>query len=259
MGGSSYTTLIATINPRPADAEETLNTLQFANRCKNVITQPHINYLNADPESQTKIIEKLMKEIAALRDQLSAQKAHYEEKLRTGGGGRGISVAPVVITRTDSSASVGNVSSFCVLADLLFCFVLLNFQILKNPNKCILDIGRGKRNSAAFGMAKSRQDGSNAGKTNTLSSCVHGRTLPCEGGTTPWSPSISRPKMSSWSLQRIVKIWTLLGVLAGSGAAAEERQVPKMGTERGSRTGWLQSSESGAAIPPSVTKVRRPE
>lgn len=81
LGGNSYTALLATIHPRPADAEESLNTLQFANRCRNVTTQPHINFLDADAESQAKIIEKLMKEIAALKDELAAQKTHYEAKL----------------------------------------------------------------------------------------------------------------------------------------------------------------------------------
>ncbi|EKX41707.1 hypothetical protein GUITHDRAFT_153719 [Guillardia theta CCMP2712] len=82
LGGNSFTTLIATIHPRAVDAEESLNTLQFANRCKNVITQPHINYLDADPEGQARIIEKLMREIAELKDELAAQKEHYEEKLQ---------------------------------------------------------------------------------------------------------------------------------------------------------------------------------
>mmetsp|Transcript_611 Transcript_611/g.1410 ORF Transcript_611/g.1410 Transcript_611/m.1410 type:complete len:905 (-) Transcript_611:222-2936(-) len=81
LGGNSYTTLVATVNPREIDAEESLNTLQFANRCRNVQTQPHVNYLDADSASQAKVIDKLMKEIAALKDQLSSQKDHYENRI----------------------------------------------------------------------------------------------------------------------------------------------------------------------------------
>ena len=54
LGGNSYTALLATVHPRAADAEESLNTLQFANRCRNVTTQPHINFLDADAESQVR-------------------------------------------------------------------------------------------------------------------------------------------------------------------------------------------------------------
>jgi hypothetical protein len=84
LGGNSYTMLLATVHPRPADAEESLNTLQFANRCRNVTTQPHINFLDADADSQAKIIDKLMKEIADLKQELAAQKTHYEAKLERG-------------------------------------------------------------------------------------------------------------------------------------------------------------------------------
>ena len=69
------------MNPRESDGEESLNTLQFANRCRNVQTQPHVNYLDADAASQAKVIDKLMKEIAELKDQLASQKEHYEGRL----------------------------------------------------------------------------------------------------------------------------------------------------------------------------------
>jgi len=81
LRGNSYTTLLATVNPRESDGEESLNTLQFANRCRNVQTQPHVNYLDADAASQAKVIDKLMKEIAELKDQLASQKEHYEGRL----------------------------------------------------------------------------------------------------------------------------------------------------------------------------------
>lgn len=87
LRGSSYTTLIATIHPRPVDSEETLSTVQFANRCRNVVTHPQVNYLDDDAASQQKIIEKLMSEVAELKDQLKSQKSYYEGRLLAGGAG----------------------------------------------------------------------------------------------------------------------------------------------------------------------------
>ena len=110
LGGNSYTALLATIHPRAADAEESLNTLQFANRCRNVTTQPHINFLDADNESQARIIEKLMKEIAALKDELAAQKTHYETKLdkaKTDGFGSSIETGMTLESGTDGGAGAG--------------------------------------------------------------------------------------------------------------------------------------------------------
>lgn len=47
LRGSSYTTLIATIHPRALDSEETLSTVQFANRCRNVVTHPQVSTTSA--------------------------------------------------------------------------------------------------------------------------------------------------------------------------------------------------------------------
>lgn len=105
LGGNSHTTLLATLHPRPVDAEESLSTLQFANRCRNVMTQPHINYIDADAESQAKIIEKLMKEIAELKDELGAQKTYYEEKLAQKGAGDLKSTIPDDATSLDRDDS----------------------------------------------------------------------------------------------------------------------------------------------------------
>jgi hypothetical protein len=36
LGGNSYTTLLATVNPAASNFDESVNTLQFASRCRNV-------------------------------------------------------------------------------------------------------------------------------------------------------------------------------------------------------------------------------
>jgi len=51
-GGNSYTNLIATIDPALANHDESLCTLQFANRCRNVTNQPRVNYMDTDMASQ---------------------------------------------------------------------------------------------------------------------------------------------------------------------------------------------------------------
>ena len=47
LGGNSYTTLVATVQPVAEYAEESLSTLMFANRCRNVQNTPSVNYAAA--------------------------------------------------------------------------------------------------------------------------------------------------------------------------------------------------------------------
>ena len=51
LGGNSYTTLVATIHPVAEYAEESLSTLMFANRCRNVQNTPSVNYAAAAKKS----------------------------------------------------------------------------------------------------------------------------------------------------------------------------------------------------------------
>ena len=46
LGGNSYTALLATLHPQEKHYEESLSTLQFANRCRNVRNQPRVNYID---------------------------------------------------------------------------------------------------------------------------------------------------------------------------------------------------------------------
>lgn len=43
LNGSSYTTLLANVNPTVGNYEECFNTLQFALRCSSISTVPQVN------------------------------------------------------------------------------------------------------------------------------------------------------------------------------------------------------------------------
>lgn len=62
LGGNSKTIMIATISPAECNYGETLSTLRYANRAKNIINKPTIN---EDPN--VKLIKELRDEIARLR------------------------------------------------------------------------------------------------------------------------------------------------------------------------------------------------
>jgi hypothetical protein len=67
LGGNAYTTLLATVHPRLSDLEETLSTLQFANRCQTVLNRPKVNYLFPGAEDVAKRIRQLEAELAITR------------------------------------------------------------------------------------------------------------------------------------------------------------------------------------------------
>ncbi|XP_062375186.1 uncharacterized protein kif16bb [Sardina pilchardus] len=70
LGGNSKTIMIATISPAHLNYGETLNTLRYANRVKNIMNQPTVN-----EDGNVKIIRELRDEIAHLKA-LLAQGAH---------------------------------------------------------------------------------------------------------------------------------------------------------------------------------------
>ncbi|KAG1654163.1 Kinesin-like protein KIF16B [Nymphon striatum] len=67
LGGNSKTIMIATVSPADINYGESLNTLRYANRAKNIINKPTIN---EDPN--VKLIRELRAEIAKLKSILSA-------------------------------------------------------------------------------------------------------------------------------------------------------------------------------------------
>lgn len=70
LGGNSYTTLLTTIDPSAINYEESLNSLSFADRCKNVQNKPVIGHIEAQQESHEQVIKRLTAEIAQLKLQL---------------------------------------------------------------------------------------------------------------------------------------------------------------------------------------------
>ncbi|XP_043110979.1 uncharacterized protein kif16bb isoform X2 [Puntigrus tetrazona] len=67
LGGNSKTIMIATISPADINYSETLNTLRYASRAKNILNKPTVN-----EDSNVKIIRELRAEIARLKALLSA-------------------------------------------------------------------------------------------------------------------------------------------------------------------------------------------
>ncbi|XP_041958527.1 kinesin-like protein KIF16B isoform X2 [Alosa sapidissima] len=62
LGGNSKTIMIATVSPADVNYAETLSTLRYANRAKNIINKPTIN-----EDSNVKLIRELRAEIARLK------------------------------------------------------------------------------------------------------------------------------------------------------------------------------------------------
>lgn len=68
LGGNSKTCILAAISPADINASETLSTLRYANRAKNIINKPTIN---EDPN--VKLIRELRTEIVRLKKLLNNQ------------------------------------------------------------------------------------------------------------------------------------------------------------------------------------------
>ncbi|XP_055018395.1 uncharacterized protein kif16bb [Boleophthalmus pectinirostris] len=62
LGGNSKTTMIATISPAEVNYAETLSTLHYANRAKNIVNSPKVN-----EDNSVKVIRGLQAEIERLR------------------------------------------------------------------------------------------------------------------------------------------------------------------------------------------------
>lgn len=76
LGGNSFTTLLTTIDPSPINYEESLNSLSFADRCKNVLNKPLLGHIEQE-ESQERILHRLAKEVATLKHELETLNAGF--------------------------------------------------------------------------------------------------------------------------------------------------------------------------------------
>lgn len=72
LGGNCRTVMIAAINPAESSFEETLNTLKYANRAKNIKTHVQRNVLNVNYHisEYVQLIDNLRSEIKLLKDQI---------------------------------------------------------------------------------------------------------------------------------------------------------------------------------------------
>jgi len=70
LGGNSITAVLATVHPREADFDESMTTLQFAERCKSVNNKPRLNFALASDDAKDRRIATLNKENEDLREQV---------------------------------------------------------------------------------------------------------------------------------------------------------------------------------------------
>uniref|UniRef100_A0A4W6DKY5 Kinesin-like protein n=1 Tax=Lates calcarifer TaxID=8187 RepID=A0A4W6DKY5_LATCA len=75
LGGNAKTVMVATLGPAPQHYEETLTTLRYANRAKNIQNQPRVN---EDPKDA--LLREFQREIARLRAQLNHRKWRSKQK-----------------------------------------------------------------------------------------------------------------------------------------------------------------------------------
>jgi uncharacterized small protein (DUF1192 family) len=80
LGGNSRTVMIACVSPADSNFEETINTLKYANRAKNIKNKAVVNVASSNAE------------IAALRAHVMALEAQLN-----GGGGGGVTGGMVVV------------------------------------------------------------------------------------------------------------------------------------------------------------------
>ncbi|KAK5615401.1 Kinesin-like protein kif3b [Crenichthys baileyi] len=87
LGGNARTVMVANIGPASYNVEETLTTLRYANRAKNIKNKPHIN---EDPKDA--LLREFQEEIARLKDQLEkrvGKKKRRRQRRRAGEGSDG--------------------------------------------------------------------------------------------------------------------------------------------------------------------------
>ncbi|XP_058469689.1 kinesin-like protein KIF3C [Solea solea] len=75
LGGNAKTVMVATLGPAPQHYDETLTTLRYANRAKNIQNQPRVN---EDPKDA--LLREFQNEIARLRAQLNHRKWRSKQK-----------------------------------------------------------------------------------------------------------------------------------------------------------------------------------
>lgn len=71
LGGKTKTSIIATVSPALSNVEETISTLDYANRAKNIMNRPEVNQKLTKREMMhmfTDEIDRLRKDLLAARE-----------------------------------------------------------------------------------------------------------------------------------------------------------------------------------------------
>ncbi|XP_051515879.1 kinesin-like protein KIF3B isoform X2 [Myxocyprinus asiaticus] len=84
LGGNARTVMVANIGPASYNLEETLTTLRYANRAKNIKNKPRVN---EDPKDA--LLREFQEEIARLKEQLEKRSGKKRRKRRRRVGERG--------------------------------------------------------------------------------------------------------------------------------------------------------------------------
>ncbi|XP_014822994.1 PREDICTED: kinesin-like protein KIF3B [Poecilia mexicana] len=84
LGGNARTVMVANIGPASYNVEETLTTLRYANRAKNIKNKPHIN---EDPKDA--LLREFQEEIARLKEQLEKRVGKKKKRRQKRRGGEG--------------------------------------------------------------------------------------------------------------------------------------------------------------------------
>ncbi len=75
LGGNTKTCLIATVAPMMECSEESISTLKFADRAKQVMVRVKANEVKASDDA---LVQKLQKEVQHLREVLNIRKSKNE-------------------------------------------------------------------------------------------------------------------------------------------------------------------------------------
>lgn len=78
LGGNSRTAMVATVSPAADNYEETLSTLRYADRAKNIVNHAVVN---EDPNAR--IIRELREEVEKLRVQLTQAEVRLLQQSKT--------------------------------------------------------------------------------------------------------------------------------------------------------------------------------
>ena len=75
LGGNAITYMVACVTPAEFHLSETLNTVQYAQRARNIQSKPRIQQVNDDSDKQA-AIERLRSEVAFLRAQIRSAESN---------------------------------------------------------------------------------------------------------------------------------------------------------------------------------------